>query len=1293
LFGVESTTVAAPEEEEAGRPRRSFELCCPRTKENAVKLSEAGRWRVWIDTGGTFTDAVALDPEGATHKLKILSSSVLRARITCCVDPHNFDIDPTPPDGIFDGARLLAADGTGARIREQRGARVSLETPLDLGIGVGEAVALSSPLDAQLLAAHWLTATPTGHSLPPLDLRVATTRGTNALLERRGARCAMLLTRGLEDLLRIKTQQRPDLFARVVRKEPPFADLCLGIDARIDARGELLQALDLEEARRVLKELRHEEYESLGIALVHSHLDPALENTLAELAKDAGFEHVSVSSALAPVEGYLNRAMSCEINAYLQPILEAYLENVRASLGEGSRLAVMCSSGTLLPAALFQPIHGLLSGPAGGAIGAAAVAEQLGIDRALCFDMGGTSTDVARVDGGIQVAYAHRVGDATLPTEAVELETVAAGGGSICHVEHGLPKVGPQSAGADPGPACYGAGGPLALTDVNLLLGRIRPERFPFGLDLDAARERLRECLGELGESGIEAEERLLAGYLQLANERMAAAIRRVSVKRGHDPKEHALIAFGGAGGQHACAIAELLEIERVVFPPDASLLSAVGVGNARSSRAAQVQLLRSWESCSGELDVLLARLEAEAMAKLVGDGVSGVRIQRRVAELRLEGQESCLAIAFEHPDEVVQSFRRAYEAIYEHYPEERTIEVVSLHVHATGSDRWRLRPEALPQEEAAAVATALLHDGTGWVEAAVHERSLLGRGQVLQGPLLVEEAHSVHYLPRDWSLRVHEDGALLAERQPSAPGSMDRAAVQSRALSLELFQHRFEAIARSMGERLRRTAVSTNVKEREDFSCAILDPEASLVVNAPHIPVHLGALGSCLRAVLEHRALEAGDVIVTNHPAFGGSHLPDVTLLAAAHDANGDLLGYVASRAHHAEIGGIAPGSMPAGATRLVEEAVVIPPIYLARHGRTDLRELERLLRRSVHPSRTPEDNLADTQAMLAACRAGIEELRTLSLRSGRGNVVEHMRELRFQAARQMRATLASIPAGVHRAEEKLDDGSALAVAITIDHDADKIACFDFVGSADEHPGNLNATEAVVRSCVLYVLRLLVEEDLPFSEGLLDPVDLRIPRGILSPDFARPASECPAVVGGNVETSQRLVDCMLRALDLSAASQGTMNNLSFGNERFGYYETLGGGCGAQREFDGESGVHSHMTNTRITDVEVLEHRFPVRVLEFSLRRDSGGRGVWAGGEGLRRELLFLEKVQLSLLTQRRVAGAPGMHGGGSGMPGRQFIERADGRREELAPQDETTIEPGDRLIVETPGGGGWGQE
>ncbi len=1271
-------------------------------------MDEARRlWRIAADTGGTFTDVIGWADDGTVARVKVLSSGALRLKVKAAYgNCLRLDGRRSLPDGFFAGYRIRrvntnACDHAVVDFRD-----LSQELILRGGPGhvaqAGDSVELTADEEAPVLGARLLTGTPAGTDLPVEEFRLATTRGTNALLEEKGARVVFFVSAGFGDLLRIGDQKRPDLFALDPARPGPLPAVVVEVDERLDAAGAVLRPLDPGALEPRLRELRAAGFTVAAVALAHSYRNPAHERTLEEALRRAGFTYVAGSAALAPFIKIVPRAETAVIDAYLGPLLREYLGRVAVAFeGEGTparprRLRIMTSAGGLAASDQFRAKDSLLSGPAGGVTGAAAVGHRAGEERLISFDMGGTSTDVARVAGEPAVSDRHTVGRATLLAPALRIETVAAGGGSVCSVREGALAVGPESAGASPGPACYGAGGPFALTDVNLLLGRLREKGFGVPVDrggASAAFQHLRAEVGGEG-SGVPDDETLLEGFLKIANQRMADAIRVISVREGYDPADHTLLAFGGAGGQHACAVARRLGMRRILSPADAGLLSACGLHCARVERVVERQVLEPLDAASARLGDWFAAMEASARRDLEAEGFpeAAVEIGRREVFLRFAGQESAHAVALgEDAARLREDFTARYRQLFGYVPGGRPLEVVRLRLRAAAGARDKEREHfqgdaSLPFSGDAQPCFV----GGEWQQVPVFERAALPAGAVLKAPALVVDPYSTLLIEPGWQGLAGDRGSIRLERagtEEDAPAPSD---AEVAVVARELFANRLTRIVEEMGEQLRRTALSTNIKERLDFSCGLLDAEGRLITNAPHIPVHLGALGLCVRAVASRLKLEPGDVVLTNHPGFGGSHLPDLTVITPVFADAGELLGYVANRAHHAELGGVSPGSMPPEARSLAEEGVVIPPLLCLRAGESRLHEVEARLRAGPWPSRAVKDNLADLDAQLAANRLGATALSQVAAEIGVGAVRDHMQDLYARAARAIETRLEPFRGRTLGAEERLDDGSLLKVALTFGPEAVRV---DFTGTCGRHPANLNATPAIVRSALIYVLRLLVADRIPLNDGLLDAVELVLPGdSLLNPHFPEDPVKCPPVVGGNVEVSQRLVDLLLKPFGVAACSQGTMNNLVFGGPDCpSYYETICGGAGAGPDFDGASGVHSHMTNTAITDPEILEHRYPVRLERFALREGSGGPGQCRGGDGVVRELLFLQPVTVSLLTQHRVEAPYGLNGGGHGARGRQRLESASGETRELPGWTTFEAAAGDRLVVETPGGGGFG--
>jgi len=1255
-------------------------------------------WHIWVDTGGTFTDCLARNPEGRLRRAKVLSSGRLRAVVVRGIDGDSvrLSISAKVPDGFLDGARLVvpetsalvgtvkshhAANGTCHLMEQAKGS-----------LKMGDLVELDFDEEAPVLAARVVTLTPFSKKLPPCVFHLATTKSTNALLERKGDRTAFLVTKGFKDLLRIGDQKRPHLFDQLIQKKLPLHDIVMEIDERLDARGHVLRAPVVSELKPMAERLIEQGIRTVAIAFLHASKNPQHEDMVAEYLRSSGITYVSCSSELAPFVKVLPRAETAVVNAYLTPLMQRYLDQVEEALGDGP-FRIMTSAGGFVSRQDYTAKDSLLSGPAGGLVGAATVSGQCGEKKTIAFDMGGTSTDVARFDGKYDYQFEQHISGVRLLSPSLKIETVAAGGGSICSFNHGVFEVGPESAGASPGPAAYGAGGPLTITDVNLLLGRIDPDLFGIPADVQASAHAAMEvlkCVDPDRRRQLNLES-MLQGFLEIANERMADAIRGISVREGYDPAEYALTAFGGAGGQHACRIAEMLGVDRVLFPAEAGLLSAYGLSHARMERFVEQQVLEVWDDFQTSFENVVSELEEQARQALLKEGLDpdSVSISRCIVQVRLLGQETAESVDWNPDLDLIQAFLERYEEVYGYLPENKPIEIVSIRVVSTTrlpDVESEVFASSRPAEPRKTIRTFI--DGT-WQSIPVFSRDVLVPGDDIQGPALVQDRFSTLSIDHHWKASVGSGGTLRVDRVVGK--QKDPAADTSSCagdMELELFTHRFFQLVEEMGLMLERTAISTNVKERLDFSCALLDAEGELIANAPHIPVHLGAIGLCVRRVAADFELRPGDMIVTNHPGYGGSHLPDVTVISPVFDRKNVLIGFVANRAHHAELGGIRPGSMPPNAGHLGEEGVVIPPTYLYREGRPCFEELESILIQSEYPSRSPGDNMADLQAQAAANRKGGNALQFLVDTYGFQTVQGYMRAVKEHASKLLSERLAMFEPGVYQAEESLDDGALLKVKVTL---SEMGAAFDFTGTSSTHPGNLNATPAIVHSVVLYVLRLLLTDSIPLNEGLLQHVRITLPCCMLNPVFDMEPDRCPAVVGGNVETSQRLVDLLLKALKVMACSQGTMNNLIFGNDKVSYYETVCGGAGASAQGAGADAVHTHMTNTAITDPEILENRYPVRLHQFQIRTGSGGDGKYKGGDGIVRTLEFLEPLALSLLTQHRTSGPYGMNGGLAGKTGRQRLVRQEGGEVELAPVCGTEVSPGDRLILETPGGGGYG--
>ncbi len=1235
-------------------------------------------WEFWIDRGGTFTDVVARAPDGTLEALKLLSES-----------PGRYD------DAAVEGIRRVLAAAPPARRAE-----------------------------------HAIAA-----------VKMGTTVATNALLERRGEPVALVVTAGLKDAIRIGGQQRPDIFALNIELPEMLYARVIEAHERVSAHGEVLAPLDEPRLRTDLEAARAAGLRSVAIVLLHGYRFPRHEELAERLAREAGFEQVSVSHRVSPLLKLVLRGDTTLVDAYLSPVLARYVASVRRGLETQAGavpLLFMQSHGGLTDAARFEGKDSLLSGPAGGVIGMLTAARAAGFDRVVGFDMGGTSTDVSLYAGELERTADAVIAAVRVSAPMLRIHTVAAGGGSIVSFANGRLQVGPESAGALPGPACYRNGGPLTVTDANVLLGRIQPDFFPhvFGPSADAPLDAAATTAAFAAlVSGVAAAtdersgaEKLAAGCIRIAVERMANAIKQISVQRGHDVTRFALCCFGGAAGQHACQVADALGIGSIVIHPLAGVLSAFGIGVAdvRVVRRRSVEAPLDDDSLAALAPVLEA-LAAEARAALAAQGVDPLRgaIERRCA-LKIAGTDATLpALLGEQPSaaELAAAFAVAHERHFGFRAErDATLVVESIEVEAVAADRTPLAalarsprehppgdtPEDRPWGSAAhipvrrrspggrsrdertkaatPVATRRVYFEGGWRATPLYERGALVPGATIAGPAIVAEANSTTVLERGWRARVDSSGCLILTR---ARRAARRETVRGRPdpVMLEVFNNLFMHAAEQMGVVLENTAHSVNIKERLDFSCALFDGAGELVANAPHIPVHLGSMGDSVQSVLRLKPLP-GDVYLLNTPYNGGTHLPDMTVVTpvfgTARARGGARLRYVvASRAHHADIGGITPGSMPPGSRTIADEGVLLDGVRIVERGVFREAQLRQLLGSGPHPARNPDQNVADLKAQIAANARGIAELDKLVARFGIRGVHAYMRHVQRNAEESVRAAIERLSDG--RFAVELDGGERIAVGVAIDRAA-RTATIDFAGTSGVSTGNFNAPSAIVRAAVLYVFRTLVRENIPLNAGCLKPLTIRLPEPcLLNPSY--PA----AVVAGNVETSQCITDALLGALGACAAAQGTMNNFTFGNARHQYYETICGGAGAGASFDGASAVHTHMTNSRLTDPEVLEWRYPVRVRRFEIRPGSGGRGAHRGGDGVVREIEFLEPMQAAILSNRRRVPPFGLAGGEPGACGSNYVIRAGGAVERLAATASVELATGDRFVIETPGGGGYG--
>ena len=1262
-------------------------------------------WEFWIDVGGTFTDCIARTPDGELLTHKLLSSGVTKGRVSQRTAHHQFtaaDRQNDPPSfWIGYEIRLLDAAGqpthTGSVTAfDHLTGTLTADRPFPAELAAGTNYELTSREEAPIVAIRYLLGIRLDEPIPEVAVRLGTTRGTNALLTRRGARTALVTTKGFADVLLIAYQDRPRLFELAVRKPQPIFERVVEIDERVDAKGAVLRSPDEAVVRRQLAELTAAGIESIAICLLHSFSHPEHELLIERLAREVGLTEISTSSRLAPLIKIVARGDTTTVDAYLNPVLREYVGELRRGLGRSS-LKTMTSAGGLTDAERFVGKDSILSGPAGGVIGFSRVAQRAGFNRAIGFDMGGTSTDVARFDGRYEREFETQKAGVRVVAPMLAIETVAAGGGSVCAFDGVKLTVGPDSAGADPGPACYGRGGPLTVTDVNLLLGKIIPGRFPFPLDVEIVGQKLQTLCDRIALSpgGTQYTPLELAdGFLKIANANMARAIRSISVAKGYDPRDHVLVTFGGAGAQHACAIARSLGIRKILVHPLAGILSALGIGLADVRRFTERAVLKPYSPDQvARLEPLFQRLEDRARTNVLAEGIAEEQIEvpARSLDMRYQGAEATINVACSDDADYAGRFERLHEQLFGFTHPGRDMEITAARVEVVGTTAnppEKTTPPVQRRPEPAET-TQTWFDGAGH-ETAVFLREDLRAGDRLSGPAIICEPTSTVVIDPGFTAEITIRGDILIT--DSGETVMEQVSTQADPVMLEIFNNLFGSIAEQMGITLERTSFSANVKERRDFSCAIFSPAGDLVANAPHVPVHLGAMSETVKCVMaDNPDMKAGDVFVTNDPYRGGSHLPDVTVVTPVHErASGELLFFTASRAHHAEIGGIVPGSVPPFSKNLGEEGVLIRNVKLIDGGISRESDFRELLLTARYPTRCIGDNLADTSAQVAANNQGVRLLGELVARYSLPVVQAYMRHIQEAAARKMRMALAAIADGAYRWTDHLDDGSPIRVTITIEGGG---ATIDFTGTGPVVAGNLNANRSIVTAAVLYVFRCLIDEDIPLNGGVLEPVEVFLPECLLNPPRDGTPDQLAAVVGGNVETSSRVVDVLLGALGIAAASQGTMNNLTFGDETFGYYETIGGGAGATADTDGADAVHTHMTNTRLTDVEVIEHRYPVRIREFSIRRGSGGAGKHRGGNGIVRRIEFLRPLQVSLLTERRGPYAPfALQGGEPGAGGVNTLQRAGSfEAEKLSGKVQVDVEAGDVLTVETPGGGGYG--
>ena len=1188
-------------------------------------------WQFWVDRGGTFTDIVAKTPEGKLRTHKLLSEN-----------PEVY------ADAAVHGIREL------------------------LGLGAND------PIPRGRIGA----------------VKMGTTVATNALLERKGERTLLLITKGMRDLLRIGFQNRPKLFDLNIELPELLYEDVVEVEERISADGDVIFPLDTKETRAALSRAYGQGYRSVAVALMHSYRFSDHEKQIGDMARQTGFDQVSLSHEASPLIKLVSRGDTAVVDAYLSPILRRYVSQVADALDAGNggceRLMFMRSNGGLTDASLFEGRDAILSGPAGGVVGMVSTATEHGFDKLIGFDMGGTSTDVCHYAGDFERSFETEVAGVRMRAPMMSIHTVAAGGGSILSFRDGRMQVGPESAGANPGPAAYRRGGPLTVTDCNVLLGKLQPDLFPpvFGpnadqpLDVDVVREKFEAMAAEIG-NGLSVEE-IAEGFLRIAVENMANAIKKISVQRGYDVTKYTMNCFGGAGGQHACLVADALGMQSVFIHPFAGVLSAFGMGLADVRAMRENQFGQGIEQIEAARDVL-AELCQAAMAEVKGQGISDSKISTvKMAHIRPAGAQQTLEVPFGNQADMTKAFEAAHEQRFGFVPQsaDLIIEILSAEAIGETGETVKLDPDTSGTTPS---QTTQMWSGNARHDAPVVDRTQMRKGDVVQGPAILTEPTGTNILESGWRAECIACGCLVLTRN-SPLARTEAIGTKVDPVMLEVFNNLFMSIADQMGATLANTAYSVNIKERYDFSCAIFDKNGDLVANAPHVPVHLGSMSESVRVILRQNKdhIKPGDVFMMNNPFNGGTHLPDVTVITPVFDKEGTRILYtVASRGHHADIGGKTPGSAPPDSRTIDEEGVLIDNFLLVKEGQLRSVQARELLASGKYPCRNIDQNMADLSAQIAANTTGLKELQKITDQFGVDTVHAYMSHVQANAEESVRRVLDVL----HDCEftYPLDSGDQIRVAISV-HKAQRTATIDFTGTSPQNEWNYNAPLAVCRAVVLYVFRTLVGTDIPMNEGCLKPLTLIVPAGsMINPDS--PA----AVISGNTEVSQAIADTLYGALGVIAGSQGTMNNFVYGNDNYQNYETICGGTGAGDGFHGTSAVHSHMTNTRMTDPEVLETRFPVRLDEFSIRTGSGGGGEFQGGDGIIRRLRFLEPTTVTVLSSHRKVSPHGAKGGGSGQVGENSILRANGEKEVLDGNDEAEMMFNDVFVLKSPGGGGFG--
>lgn len=1193
------------------------------------------QWQFWIDRGGTFTDIVACDPGGHLQTLKLLSEN---------------------PELYKDAA----LEGIG-RI-------------LNLPAGVSKAESISA-------------------------VKMGTTVGTNALLERKGENVALLVTKGFKDVLRIAYQNRPDIFALNIQLPELLYTTVLEINERVSAQGDVLQDINAQEVTLALEDIYARGIRAVAIVLLHAWTYTEHELQLQAIARKVGFTQISVSHQVSPLMKMVSRGDTTVVDAYLSPLLKRYVNQVSAGLQNNDnsdcRLLLMQSSGGLIVADQFQGKDSILSGPAGGIVGAVKTSSQAGFNKIISFDMGGTSTDVAHYAGELERSFVTEVAGVRMRVPMMSIHTVAAGGGSLLFFDGMRYRVGPESAGANPGPACYRRGGTLTVTDANLLLGKLPlfPKVFGELGNLPPDIQRVQQlfttqsqCISK-ATGKVRLPEQVAEGFLKVAVENMANAIKRISVQKGYHIADYTLCCYGAAAGQHACQVADRLAMQRILIHPFAGVLSAYGMGLAdfRLLKTATIEQHLSKIS-TADLQNRLADLTNSGCKEMLAQGVDAKQIQTESQiQLRYQGTDTALAIDFSDKPSMLQHFADKYRQQFGFIYSDKPIVVESLIVEVIGINHS-------PEEEILdiQVSTSLhpvmmqkMFFAGKWHSAPVYQRENIPVESVIKAPAIIVESTGTTVLDPGWQAELNDQRQLVLTRYQAQTQEFAMGTTVD-PIMLEIFNKLFMSIADQMGYVLQNTAYSVNIKERLDFSCAIFNHEGQLVANAPHIPVHLGSMGESVQGLLANEAItmQAGDVFLLNSPYHGGTHLPDITVVTPIF-VQQQCLFFVASRGHHADIGGITPGSMPSNSSSILQEGLISDGLKIVAQGKFQQQAILNWLRSGDYPARNPEQNIADLQAQIAANKKGAHELQQMVKQYSLATVQAYMQHVQDNAEECVRQVLANLTGG--QFSYGMDNGAQIVVNITVDQQQRR-AKIDFTGTSPQQTNNFNAPASVCKAAVLYVFRTLVADDIPLNTGCLKALDIIIPeKSMLNPQY--PA----AVVAGNVETSQYIVDALYGALGVLAGSQGTMNNLTFGNEQYQYYETICGGAGAGIDFAGCNAVHTHMTNSRMTDPEVLEWRFPVRLEEFSIRADSGGTGKYGGGCGAIRRFQFLDTMSVNILSSHRLFPPFGLAGGEPGEIGINLLSQIGGAQEVLAGQSQFEVRAGDKLQIETPGGGGYG--